>query len=88
MPLLRVFNSFIKNILKKQNFKEWGRSLKYYNQQVYKTMEKDNLLIYQGYVLKVDSIEKGLSLLVNPSNRIIRNDSLFDIYYYLSEENP
>ena len=54
---------------------------------LFKTIEQHNLILYQGYTFTVDVLKKGMFLLVNPRGRIIRNESLFDLYYYLPEQN-
>lgn len=45
-PLQRFFNTFIKKILKKAGFTEWGRNKKYYNKKISSFIKDHNITVY------------------------------------------
>lgn len=77
-PFLRLIHSFIKKILKKSGFEEWGLNKKYYNKSIKTFLNQHNITVYQGSTYKCDLYEDGLKLLVSPTNRIIRQRNFFE----------
>ena len=77
-PYLRMIHSFLKDILKRSDFHEWGNNKKYYNKQVKTFLQEHNITVYQGCTYKCDVYEGGLKLLVSPSNRIIRQRNFYE----------
>lgn len=52
--------------------------MRFYNTEIKKFVDKWDLIVYQGFVLPSGYYEGGLKLLVNPSNRITRKNSVYD----------
>lgn len=69
--LLAFLNNSLRNIMRKLNYVEIGRSGKYFN-ATDKTII-DNLNMYNGYKSNFVSLEKGYFLRVDAAKKIVRN---------------
>lgn len=68
VPYLRMIHSFIKKILMKSDFHEWGKNKKYYNKSIKTFLAQHNITVYQGSTYSCDLYEGGLKLLISPTN--------------------
>lgn len=69
--LLAFLNNSLRNIMRKLNYVEIGKSGKYFN-ATDKTLI-DNLNMYNGFKSNFVSLEKGYFLRVDAAKKIVRN---------------
>lgn len=72
--LLTFLNNGLRNIMKKLDFVEIGRSGKYFNGK--EKTNIDNLIMYNGYKSNFVRLEKGYFLRVDPAKKIVRNQTV------------
>jgi len=72
--LLAFLNNGLRNIMKKLNFVEIGKSGKYFN--VFDKSPIDSLIMYNGYKSSFVLLEKGYYLRVDSAKKIVRNQTV------------
>jgi aubergine-like protein len=89
--LLTFLNNSLRNIMRKLNYVEIGKSGKYFNAKDKSSI--DNLTMYNGFKSNFVSLEKGYFLRVDAAKKIVRNetalefiDSVYKQYRDLSKE--
>lgn len=78
--LLSFLNNGLRNIMRKLNYTEIGRSGKYFN--VHEKKSIDNLMMFSGYKSNFVLLENGYSLRVDSVKKIVRNQTVLD---YINE---
>jgi hypothetical protein len=69
--LLTFLNNGLKNLMRKLDYVEIGKSGKFFNTKERSNI--DNLLMYNGYKANFVHLEKGYFLRVDPAKKIVRN---------------
>lgn len=93
VPVLRALNSFIKEIMRKMGFREFGRLKKFYNPNEEKELNVGgvDIILLKGFKTCFEVYDSGLKLLVNFNCRIVRKKNLYQEFLdnkknYKSEE--
>ena len=81
----------MKGVLRKKGFMTWGKNMRYYNKDISHYVKHHDIRLFMGYTYKTEILEKGLSLIISPTCRIIREKNVFERYldfeYEQGEQN-
>lgn len=76
--LVKFLNMNIEHVMYKQNYTEWGRDRNYFNLSNRINISKRNLMIFDGFKANVGLVEKGIRLLFDCTNKIVRFNNMWD----------
>ena len=85
--LLTFLNNGLKNVMRKLDYMEIGKSGKFFNTKDKATI--DNLIMYSGYKANFVQLEKGYLLRVDPAKKIVRNETVLqfiDAFYQMHKD--
>lgn len=68
---LNFLNNGLKNMMRKLDYIEIGRTGKFFNTKQKETI--DNLFMYSGYKANFVQLEKGILLRIDPAKKIVRS---------------
>lgn len=77
--ILSFFNNIIKTFFNRLNFTEIGRSRKYFDTSSKKSLDSAGVMVFSGFATSFNVLETGLYLRVDPSCKIVREESVLDV---------
>jgi len=77
---LYIYNLIFKKIMKILKFVESAKKANFFDPKAGKEIKEYKLMIWPGYITVVDEYEGGLYLQVDVANRVLRTETVMDIF--------
>lgn len=85
---MSFLNNLLKNQMRNMGFMEIGKSRKYFDSKSKKQIAGTDLTIYQGFETSFVSLENGIYLKVDTTNKIVRNKTVLQCINEIYSKYP